>query len=425
MALDGGDCPRAARALARHGAGLPPASPEADGRPCDLGHALAAAARLLAASRQPLVAGLGTDVAGARALYRLANACGAICDAAASDALMQGLRALQDRGQVTATLVEVRTRADLIVFVGGVPSDAAPLIGPRCGIGDPGAPRAGAGPVQSATVSSKRAEPSPVWSGRRHVVVLGPNDGDAALLASWAALPGVTVEIVRPARDLFDTLALLNAATARRITGNGLQGLVQRLRTARYAVLIGAPALLPAPASLLIEAVHRLVGELNRHTRAAALWIGGGNGAATVNQVFAWLSGLPLRSRIGPRGIEHDPVRFDSARLIADRAVDALLWVSSFDDEAAPPPFAGPLIVLGPPALAASCRRPGGVFVPVATPGIGCDGHLFRTDGTVLMPLHAVREDPSPTVADVAAALLRELQGAPARASTERAATVP
>ena len=35
------------------------------------------------------------------------------------------------------------------------------------------------------------------------------------------------------------------------------------------------------------------------------------------------------------------------------------------------------------------------------TPGIGSAGHLFRTDGTVLMPLSAVVHDRLPTVADV------------------------
>jgi len=41
------------------------------------------------------------------------------------------------------------------------------------------------------------------------------------------------------------------------------------------------------------------------------------------------------------------------------------------------------------------------VFIPVATPGLTSAGHLFRTDGTVLMPLHAAYADGLPSVADV------------------------
>lgn len=384
LALAGGECVRAARSLGRFAPKAAAVPPLLDGQPCALDRAVAAAARLLAASRQPLFAGLGCDVAGARALYALACATGAVCDAAGSEALMQGLRALQDRGQFSTTLAEVRQRADLIVFVGGVPVDIAPLIGPRCGIGEAAGPR-------------------------RHVVVLGAGPGDAALLAGWAALPATTVESVPLMQGLFETLALLNAGLAGRRPVPALQPLLQRLQGARYAVLVGAPARWPAPASLLVEALQRLVMELNRRSRAAALWIGGGDGAATANQTFAWLSGLPLRSRAGPRGLEHDPVRFDAARLLAAGAVDALLWVSCFDAEAAPPPAGNaPLIVLAPPGSAAAARA--AVFMPVATPGIGCDGHVFRTDGTVLMPLRAVRPDGLPTVAQVATQILRVLQ---------------
>ena len=88
---------------------LSSAQPLIDGVACTPEAAIGAAARRLAASRQPLFGGLGTDVAGARALYPLACRSGAICDPAAGDALFHGLRALQDRGGFTTTLAEVRT----------------------------------------------------------------------------------------------------------------------------------------------------------------------------------------------------------------------------------------------------------------------------------------------------------------------------
>jgi len=386
LSLQGGDCERASRALARSDSAATAALAEIDGRPCTPDAAIAAAATMLGASRQPLFAGLGTDVAGARALYPLACACAAICDAAGGDALMHGLRALQDRGQFTTTLAEVRSRADLIVFVGGVPTDVAPLIGQRLGIGDAQVPQ-------------------------RHVVVLGPGSADRASAAAWAG-PGVSVECLELQGDLFDTVAMLDALVAGRAVptaGAALQALAGRLRNARYGVLVGAPSRLPAQGALIVEAVHQIVGHLNRSTRAAALWVGGGNGVATANQVFTWLSGLPLRSRAGPRGLEHEPLRFGTTRLLDDGAVDALLWVSSFDADAAPPATDLPMVVLGHPAQAERCRRAGAVFIAVSTPGIGSPGHVFRTDGTVLMPLHAVRADGLPTVADVAKRLLQAL----------------
>jgi formylmethanofuran dehydrogenase subunit B len=157
--------------------------------------------------------------------------------------------------------------------------------------------------------------------------------------------------------------------------------------------------------------VNQIVGNLNISTRAASLWIGGGNGAATVNQVVAWLSGLPLRSRAGPLGLEHEPLCFDTNRLLADGAVDALLWVSSFEAQAAPPPNSLPMVVLGHPGLVERCRRDDArtLFIPVATPGIGEPGHVFRTDGTVLMPLDAALDSGLPSVSQVLSSIERSL----------------
>jgi len=391
LALNRGSCPRASESLSRisRAPGFVNDGAHNDGLRCDIATAIAAATRVLAASRQPLFAGLGTDVAGARALYPLACALGAVCDCAGGDAFMQGVRALQDRGQFTTTLAEVRTRADLIVFIGGLPGSVAPLTPQRCGI-----------------TESRAAQ--------RHVVLLGPNPGDAVQLSECAA-PGVSCESIALCGDLFDSVALLAALVAQQSVRDApetLRTLAARLRAARYAVLIGTPPSLPPQGSLIIETVHAIVNQLNRDTRAAALWVGGGNGAATANQVFTWLSGLPLRSRAGPRGLEHEPLVYGAQSLLDDNAVDALLWVSSFDAGAASSAVAKtelPMVVLGPPALAAACRRPGAVFIPVATPGVGSAGHVFRTDGTVLMPLRALYEDRWPTVASVAQRILKAL----------------
>ena len=136
LTLTGSDCPRARNGLANFDANAGAGQPRVDGRDCDLDTALAAAASLLAASRQPLFGGLGTDVAGARGLYALACETGAICDPAQGKALMHGLRALQDRGGFSTTLAEVRTRADLIVCMTEEPTAHYPEFFHRCGAGE-------------------------------------------------------------------------------------------------------------------------------------------------------------------------------------------------------------------------------------------------------------------------------------------------
>lgn len=363
-----GRCPRADAGVSGAAPTGHDAAPFVDGRPATWDAAIAAAAAILRASRQPLLAGPDTDVAGARALYPLACAIGAITDPGA--ALMHGVRALQDRGQYTTTITEAHTRADLVVVIGAVPTALAPRLGERLALGDPG----------------------------RRVVVLGAPATDPGI-AAWRAR-GIAVQTLAEGGDLFATLARLPPA------------LWEAARAARYSVWLGAPALWPAPAALLMERIGRIVNELNAHTRAAALWVGAGAGAATANQVFAWLSGLPLRSRAGPWGLEHEPQRFDARTLIDDGAVDALLWVHSLDPAAAPPASGLPLVALAPPLAARHARRTGAVFLPVAVPGLDAAGHLFRTDGTVLLPVHAMRPPAVPGVAELAMRLLAAVQEA-------------
>ncbi len=389
----GTHCPRATHALAQFGNHGSAATPLLNGQPADQRTALDTAAQWLRAARQPLFGGMATDVAGTRALYRLANATGAIFDHAHGQALMHGLTALQDRGSFTTTLAEIRCRADLIVCIGSTPSVRHPEFFARCGIGST---VSDAGPAQ------------------RDIVFLGC-DVDPAI----AQAHGVAAHTVALQGDLYDTLSTLNALLSRKplqAADPALAALAAKLLAARYATLVWTPADLPgAHAALLVEALDRLLKTLNRTTRAGGLALGGDDGGATVNQTLTWLSGLPLRTGVHRSGLEHEPHRYDTAHLLADHAVDSLVWVASFTADLAPPPTGLPTIVLGHPRLAAACMdRPGPtVFIPVSTPGIGSAGHLFRADGGVVVPLTPVYTDTLPSVASVATELDKRLAAQP------------
>ena len=373
--LLGSDCPRATKALAAFARPASPVTPSIDGAPATLEAALDAAAARLAGARQPLFGGLATDVAGMRQLYRLANACGAILDHAHGDALMHALRPLQDRGQMFTTLSEIHTRADLVVCFG---TDATnyPEFFRRC------APAADSG-LQRRTVFVSTVPPA-------------------------QAIEGSSVETVTGQGDLFDTAATLAALVEQRRVSQPapeLAELAEALSGARYAVLVWEPAQLPAHGALIGETLLRLVMSLNRSTRAGMFALGGLDGAQTANAAMTWLSGLPLRSRVGPRGLEHQPLQYATDRLLAGDEVDLLLWVASFGPNLPPPATGVPRIVLGHPTQAPHCAEKGTIFIPVATPGVNASGHLLRADSVVALPLHAIRDDGLPGVADVARAL--------------------
>lgn len=397
-------CARAEQALAQLRRPRPSsdAGPAArvDGREVALDEALAVAAERLAAAGQALVGGWGCDVAGARALVRLAQRLGAVVDVgtSAGEPLAQGLRALQDRGSFTTTLAEIRERADLIVSFGSAVTASAPRLVERLLAGRGADGRA----VRPAWIHVGRAEDRP-----------------AGLEAELLALPG-------SADDLPDLLVQLHlelgdkAEAVRAATPPPVRALAARMRAARYVALLWEPSKLGAQAALPIERLTQLLMRLNRVTRAAALPVGGADGAMTAQHVHAWMTGQPLRSRHAPepggdgRAVpEHDGRRFGAARLLADGAVDALLWVACLS--AAPVPAAPCRVVIGAAALVEGGHlgdEAGTVFLPAGVPGLDHGGHLFRVDGSVLMPLHAadgVDASSAPPAARQVLALLERL----------------
>jgi formylmethanofuran dehydrogenase subunit B len=404
LAVPDTECPRLAQALACFGNADAACRNSVDGHDADLDTAVASAARILSSARRPLFGALTTDVAGTRALYTLAAGCGAILDHLHGDASSAATLSLQDRGSFFTTLSEVRSRADLLVFFGCQPSQRYPRFFARTLEGTP---------------------------QQRELVFVGCTPDPAA-----SGLANTHVEALLPHADPFDTLALWSALAEGREAGTlqddgtgaaqALATLQARIAAAHYTVLVYEPAALPGPhAALLIEALNRIVKAANRTVRAVCLALGGDDGALTVNQTVTWLSGLPLRTRVSTPAriaraapLDYDPYRYRTARLLAEGEIDALLWVASFAPPAWPQALdeSVPAIVLGHPALADAAKARGGatVFIPVATPGIDSGGHLFRVDGSVVMPLSPARGAALPSVAAIVSQLAARLVAEPA-----------
>jgi formylmethanofuran dehydrogenase subunit B len=399
------DCPRLSRALALYGAADAQCQASIDGTTTGLDTALARAADILAGARRPLFGGMATDIAGARSLYALAAHCGAIVDHLHGDALMASTLALQDRGAFFTTLSEVRARADLVVVFACQPSAQHPRFYARAfgtAKGTPGTPAL----LRTFRFVGCETDPAAEAIQKTGATSLLAGIDLFDLLALWSALlEGRSVEALNGASD----------------TARALAALTGEINAARYTVFVYEPDALPEPhAALLIETLNRVIKAVNRTSRAGGLPLGGADGALSVNQTFTWLSGFPLRTRIAMPGrlaeapFDYDPMRYRTATLLSSREVDALLWVSSFGPQPLPDTLDPdvPAIVLGHPAMAAGAAiaRPGPtVFIPVATPGIDIGGHLFRTDGTVVVPLSAARHTGLPGVGDIAGRLAERL----------------
>ena len=369
-------------ALSRKGFERAPSSPTPmiGWRAASLDEATAAAVEILRNSRQPLFAGLATDVAGLRAVMQLAERTGGIVDHLGADGFFRNLRTVQDSGWMTTTLSEVRNRMDLLLIVGPDPTPQFPRFFERC-----------VAPRQTLFAETRQAPP---------VVRLGPptQSGDTIpaqeLLCSLDSLP----EAVAALRCLVNERPL-HAPEIAGLPAKELHALAERLKAATYGVVAWAAGAFDfAGVELFTQALADLVRDVNQVTRCAALPLTGSDNVMGAHQVCTWQSGLPLRTSFATGAPAHDPLLYAAARLLREREADALVWISTFRPQA-PPATDLPTIVLAAAPL--RFERQPEVHIPVGTPGIDHAGEIFRTDGDVALPLAALRDTGRPSAADI------------------------
>src|SRR5216684_8758743 len=288
-----------------------------DGRPVALRAAATEAAKLLKASRLPLVAGLGTDVDGARAAIGLAAQLGGVIDHMHSQALLRDLDVAREAGMMVITPNEAALRADTLLMVGPGLKTAWPDLDARL-IERPRAP--------------ETAEPF-----RRRVFWLCPETKTRSRHQQEAA-------IGRTPKDLPAVLAALRASLAGRPR--------RKLRDAR--------------------AIDRLAAELRTARFGVALWSAAALDVLTIEMLCGLVTGFPMRTGFCRGFPEHDPWRFEASRLIASGEADCALWISAY--RAAAPDWDGNLPTIALTGADAKFRRrPPRVHIAVGRPGLDHD----------------------------------------------------
>lgn len=372
-------CPQADRLFRRSAA--VPTDARIGGTTVSMDDAVAEAARLLANSHAPLVAGLATDVDGVLSALTLAERIGATVDHERSDALFRNLAVLRRFGWSTTTLAELRNRCDLVLVVGPDPAAAFPRLWERWVV----------------------PEPAFVPDGARSVVFLGGEP-----LPETAQLLGGKIETVATeAGDIAKLVAQLRAALAgRTAAGDPMSDLAARLRAARYTVVIWAAGLLQGPQpDMIVEGLVRLIRTVDGTTRCAGLPLSGADNLIGANQACGWRTGFPLRTGFDAGVPLHDPERFDWRRRLQD--ADVTLWISAFRPEM--PEFGtnGTVIMLAPPEMTLSPEP--ALFIPVGTPGIDHAGDVFRADSVVALHAGTLIDRGLPSVAGVIGRILAAL----------------
>lgn len=358
------------------------------------------AVEVLRVARAPVVFGLTATVTETvREALGLADLVGArvVLDRGPHD--LGRVAAFQNQGRVSATLGEVKNRADVVVFWGADPVRTHPRHWERYSVEPKG-----------RFVPQGRA-------GRSVVVV----DAGKTATAEKADL----VFAVAPDRQ-FETLVTLRLlvrgiAPPDRPAGEDLARLARVLRHARYgALFFQTDAESSGRSGPLWEAAASLVRDLNEFTRFVMLGMGGPGNLHGAEAALTWQAGYTqgVDYRLGYPSPLDDRDTLDG--LLRRGETDAVLavtdaWPARLSDDARAHLATIPLVVIGPRATADS-ERPPTVGLATATPGFDAGGTVVRSDGVVL-PSRPVLDPRLPSDGDLIRRLVERLRDAPVKAN--------
>jgi formylmethanofuran dehydrogenase subunit B len=359
------------------------------GQPASLDQALTEAAELLLAARGRVMIYLAPDLTSRaqRLAIQLADLLAATVDSATSSTAAEGLLAVQRRGRASATLGEIRNRADVVLFWGLDPAQRYPRFMAR--YVDPAGTHVPDGrkgrTLIGVSVGSESASKTADLT-----LTLNPDEEITALSLMRASIQGFALE---------QTSVGLSQAMA----------LADRLKRARYAVLVHDAEPTDQPRNpLRVEALIALTLALNGPTRAALFSLRAGGNRVGAESVLTWQSGYPFSVNY-TRGHPHYEPGDRGVQRIGAGSFATVLVVGSpeLDGDLSKSLGRMSTVAIGPRASQAEFAPR--VAIDTGVAGIHEGGIAYRTDEVPLQlrpPLEGQR-----SATDVLRALLELVNG--------------
>ena len=383
-----------------------------DGKEVTVEEAVEKAARILTAARYPVTYGLSdTTCEAQREAVAISDFIGGTIDTTTSVCHGPSGIAFQGVGESTATLGEVKNRADLLVFWGGNPAESHPRLFGRYAVTPKGMFVPGGKKDRTVVlVDVRRTKSAPVAD---IFVQVRPGKDFELLWALRAAVKG---------RRLNPDIAQTTGVPLETITD-----LAERMKACRYGVLFfGMGLTMTRGRHFNSGALLALATDLNEYTHFVAKPVRGHGNVTGADNVVSWQTGFPFGVNFARGYPRFNPGEFTTVDLLSRGEADAALIVAS--DPAANFPRAAierlkeiPVIVLDPKETETS--RIARVAFCTATYGINVPGTVYRMDD-VAIPLRPALESPYPSDEEILSRILarvRELL-AGERAATRGAA---
>ena len=368
-----------------------------NGKPAPLAQAIERAAEILRQSRAPLIWGLSrSSTAGQRAAVLLAQQIGATIDTTASVCHGPSIMAIQEVGESTCSLGEVRNRADLVIFWGADPAESHPRHFERYSVD-----------AKGLFVPRGRAD--------RHVMVIDSEATATSRLAdTFISVPrDADFEVIWAIRQLLRGIDL-PASFDVGIPHRELQQLATRMASCRYgAVFFGLGLAQRGLGHKNVEALLRLVEDLNDFTRFTARRLRIPGDVTGADAVLCWLTGFPFAVNLARGYPRYNPGEYSANELLERGEIDACLLLGSEACSELSPRARQAITQLPTIALDYPNARPpmeATVQITTAIYGIHAAGTAYRMD-EVPIPLRRLVWSSYPSDDEVLQDISAHLQG--------------
>lgn len=373
---------------------FPSVQAEIHNQPANLEDAIEFAAQMLVAAQAPLFFGLSrSSTDGQRAVCELADRIGATIDTTASIGHGPSIMALQSSGESTSTLGEVRHRSDLIIYWGSDPQRTHPRHMER--------------------IVEARGFSVPKGRAGRHVIVVdsAPTSTSATADTFLQIRKGTDFEVLWTMRALLKGVAV-EVTEVGGIPIGDLKELVERMKRSHYGAVFFGVSLTESPIGHSnVEALLRLVTDLNLFTRFVARRMRVPGDVTGADSVLCWQTGYPFSVSLNRGYPRFNPGEYSAGPLLERNEADCVILVGAervnrFSETAQNNLRQLPVILLDPPNANWGIRSD--VRFYTAIYGIHRRATAYRMD-EIPVPLRKVMESPLPSDDEVLRAILKRV----------------
>jgi len=350
------------------------------------------AAAILANAKYPILYGWSLTSCEAIELgVALADYIGGVIDNTTGTCHGPGIIGIQDVGESTCTLGEVKHRADLIIYWGANPVHAHPNHMMRYSALSKGRYRSTRKDRNVITVDVRKTDTAKISDS---FIKVEPNKDYELLSALTAAVKDLEIE-----QDKVAGVPL-----------EEIENLADIMVNCEFGIIFfGLGITMSSGKSRNIDMALSLVRELNKRTKFLIMPMRGHFNVTGANQVTAWQTGYPFAVDLSKGFPLYNPGDTSAVDILIRDECDAALVVASdpisnFPNQAARNLAKIPLITVDPHVTPTTlCSE---VVIPSAHVGIETEGSIYRMDGVVLEARKFI-DPPNDIISDVE--ILQEL----------------